>query len=83
MANIEISKLEPAGSQLFEDSESYLNELTEFQMMGVAGGAGARTFTQVIIKDVSSVGDVSFNGPIITNTANTNTFGNNNSNIGK
>ncbi|NJM71154.1 MAG: hypothetical protein HC862_13520 [Scytonema sp. RU_4_4] len=38
MANIEINNLHPAGSELFQDSESFLNELSDRQMWGVQGG---------------------------------------------
>jgi hypothetical protein len=37
MASIKISELRPAGSELFQDSESFLNELNEQEMM-VSGG---------------------------------------------
>ena len=39
MANIVISDLRPAGSELFSDSESYLRDLKEQEMMYTAGGA--------------------------------------------
>ena len=38
MANIDISDLSPAGADLFLDSESYLNDLTEGEMRNLAGG---------------------------------------------
>jgi len=41
MANIVISDLRPAGSELFSDSESYLRDLKEQEMMYTAGGAVA------------------------------------------
>ena len=37
MANIDISDLSPAGADLFLDSESYLNDLTEGEML-IFGG---------------------------------------------
>lgn len=40
MANITISDLRPAGADLFSDSESYLTDLTESEMLGTLGGAG-------------------------------------------
>ena len=40
MANINISDLRPAGADLFLDSESYLNDLTEGEML-VTGGQRA------------------------------------------
>jgi len=38
MATIEISDLRPAGSELFLDSESYLNEVTNEEMNNLSGG---------------------------------------------
>lgn len=38
MANIIISDLEPAGANLFRDSESFLHELTEQEVGDVLGG---------------------------------------------
>ncbi|MDB9319544.1 MULTISPECIES: hypothetical protein [Cyanophyceae] len=38
MANIVISELRPAGSELFMDSESYLTDLNEQEMMNTLGG---------------------------------------------
>ncbi len=38
MANINISDLRPAGADLFLDSESYLNDLTQGEIEGVVGG---------------------------------------------
>ncbi|WP_293164645.1 hypothetical protein [Okeania sp. SIO2C9] len=38
MANINISDLHPAGADLFLDSESYLNDLTEQEMTNTLGG---------------------------------------------
>jgi hypothetical protein len=38
MANINISDLSPAGADLFLDSESYLNDLTEGEMTNTLGG---------------------------------------------
>ena len=39
MANINISDLRPAGADLFLDSESYLNDLTEGEMTNTLGGS--------------------------------------------
>jgi hypothetical protein len=38
MANIDINNLHPVGSELFQDSESFLNELSDREMWGVQGG---------------------------------------------
>jgi hypothetical protein len=40
MANIQLSELNPAGSELFADSESYLNDLSLADATVVHGGAG-------------------------------------------
>lgn len=39
MASIQIKNLQPAGSNLFNDSESYLNELTESELVASHGGS--------------------------------------------
>ncbi len=39
MANILISDLRPAGAELFMDSESYLNDLTDAEMMNTKGAS--------------------------------------------
>ncbi|MHC5937797.1 hypothetical protein [Nostoc sp.] len=69
MASIKISELRPAGSELFQDSESFLQELGA-QEMGITGGAVVATLS--VIKSVvvnSKVG----------NTVNANTYTNVNS----
>ena len=38
MANIAISNLRPTGANLFQDSESFLNDLTEQEIADVSGG---------------------------------------------
>ena len=44
MGNINISDLRPAGADLFLDSESYLNDLTEGEMTNTLGGQGSFMF---------------------------------------
>jgi len=39
MANITISDLRPAGADLFSDSESYLDDLSEGQISSTHGGS--------------------------------------------
>jgi hypothetical protein len=41
MAFLKISELRPAGSELFQDSESYLNELNEQEISATVGGDGS------------------------------------------
>ena len=38
MANIVISELRSAGSELFQDSETFMNDLTEEDMINTLGG---------------------------------------------
>jgi hypothetical protein len=40
MASIKISNLNPTGSDLFADSESYLNELKDEELTSIQGGTG-------------------------------------------
>ncbi|MDT9198166.1 hypothetical protein H4N54_25205 [Limnospira fusiformis KN01] len=44
MANITISDLHPAGADLFSDSESYLYDLSESEMLGTLVGGSKRGF---------------------------------------
>jgi hypothetical protein len=44
MANIIICDLDPAGANLFRDSESFLHELTEQEVGEVLGGKEKFTF---------------------------------------
>lgn len=38
MASIQISELNPSGADLFSDPESFINDLTDNDFSGVAGG---------------------------------------------
>ncbi|NEO45549.1 MAG: hypothetical protein F6K55_16035 [Moorea sp. SIO4A3] len=40
MSSIKIAELRPAGSELFQDSESFLNELSDGQEMDMVLGGG-------------------------------------------
>lgn len=42
MSSIKIVELRPAGSELFQDSESFLNELSDGQEMDMVLGGGRR-----------------------------------------
>ena len=48
MANINISDLSPAGADLFLDSESYLNDLTEGETNVLLGGGRVRILWSLI-----------------------------------
>lgn len=38
MASIKISNLQPAGSEFFNDSESFMSELTDSELVNTQGG---------------------------------------------
>ena len=49
MASIEINNLQPAGADLFNDSESYLNDLKSQEWDVVSGGSMTWETTIIII----------------------------------
>ncbi|MDJ0741826.1 MAG: bacteriocin [Xenococcaceae cyanobacterium MO_167.B27] len=55
MAEIKLSELRPAGSELLEDSESFLNELNDRELENVVGG---NTIVSVASQNSISVGTV-------------------------
>ncbi|MGK7938010.1 MAG: bacteriocin [Xenococcaceae cyanobacterium] len=55
MAEIKLSELRPAGSELLEDSESFLNELNDRELENVVGG---NTIASVASQNSISVGTV-------------------------
>jgi hypothetical protein len=54
MSTINISDLHPAGSNLFSDSESYMNELGDSQLDMINGGATPATATIGIVSFISA-----------------------------
>lgn len=78
MTNIELSELNPAGSELFQDSENFLQELTEEEMEGIGGGLFDFNFDFDF--KLTFFGNTIFTAN--TNTINANTIGNANSVIG-
>ncbi|MDJ0590124.1 MAG: hypothetical protein QNJ72_09040 [Pleurocapsa sp. MO_226.B13] len=74
MSKIQLSELNPAGSELFEDSENFMNELNDEEMGNVVGGL---TFAQSGVGISATVTAVSNNG----NTVNANTATNINSGV--
>jgi hypothetical protein len=55
MASIKISELRPAGSELFQDSESFLNELGDRDML-LSGSGGSNNNISVISQYTQSIG---------------------------
>jgi hypothetical protein len=48
MSTLKISELRPAGSEFFNDSESYLNELNEQEIGAIEGGGYKPLITSVV-----------------------------------
>jgi hypothetical protein len=53
MASIKIAELRPVGSELFQDSESFLNELNGQQELSILGGG---TVFSVVSQATISIG---------------------------
>ena len=54
MAKIKISELRPAGSELLQDSESFLNELSDHDLENVVGGAVIESAVSQVTNSVAS-----------------------------
>ncbi len=68
MASIKIAELRPAGSELFQDSESFLNELSESrEMEHVVGGAFTVVGVSLTAQTVVSVNGNSINANTVFN----------------
>ncbi len=76
MSAIQIADLRPAGFELFQDSESFLYELSDAQMIAVEGGKRFGGNLQSLVNINIAVTIFT-----IGNTINANTIGNGNSAI--
>ncbi|MGK7938012.1 MAG: hypothetical protein AB4206_19770 [Xenococcaceae cyanobacterium] len=54
MAKIKISELCPAGSELLQDSENFLNELNDYELENVVGGAAINSAASQVSVSVAS-----------------------------
>lgn len=68
MATIKINHLHPTGADLFQDSESYLNELTA-EDTGVVGGDAQVIFVSVVTRTLGVNSQASFSLGISLETA--------------
>ncbi|AKG20536.1 hypothetical protein [Calothrix sp. 336/3] len=59
MSTIKISELYPVGSELFQDSESYLNELNDQEMLVMGGKKNKYKFVITSVIEVISQASVS------------------------
>ena len=66
MSKIKISKLQPAGFELFEDRESFLHQLTEEEISLIKGGFTLAGGTQCTDPDRSLALCESFLSPAFT-----------------
>ncbi len=80
MSSIQITDLYPAGSELFQDSESFLQELTDNDTTLVGAGRLA-SLVQINIGFITFYNNTLFS--VNTNTINGNTIGNGVSVIGR
>lgn len=48
MSSIKVNDLSPAGSELFQDDESFMNELTNDELGSVQGGLLSLTLTLTV-----------------------------------
>lgn len=64
MAEIKLSELRPAGSELLQDSESFLTELSDRELDNVVGGHNQSHFT-IYIKPFTNIEPITF-GPLPT-----------------
>jgi bacteriocin-like protein len=77
MASIKISELHPAGSELFQDSESFLNELTDDEMESVEGGLDLKKVLAKLSLPLSELAKLNFAQTIVSmrgNGVNNNTI---------
>ncbi len=59
MANIEIKNLQLAGSELFQDSETFLNEMSDSEVWSVQGGISIGTVSDPLASASSAtLGDI-------------------------
>ncbi|MGB6297882.1 MAG: hypothetical protein WBF90_17095 [Rivularia sp. (in: cyanobacteria)] len=65
MASIKISELRPVGSELFVDSESFLNELNDQE---ISATVGAGTVASVVSQASISVGISILSASVVTQT---------------
>jgi len=66
MASIKIAELRPVGSELFQDSESFLNELNGQQELSILGGG---TVFSVVSQATISIGISILTRSVVTQTA--------------
>lgn len=82
MSDIKISELQSSGSELFEDNENYIQDLTDEEMTDIAGAYG---YSNVNVQASIYSNVTIFNNSVFTangNTINGNSIGNGNTAVG-
>ena len=77
MAEIKLSELRPAGSELLQDSESFLNELNDRDLDNVVGGDtidSVASQNSATVASILSVTDVAISQSNLTDGGNDFTF---------
>ena len=69
MAQLQLSELGPAGSELFQDSESFLEELSDRELDFITGGNDLETVVTQNSQTVGSINTVSVVGISATNVS--------------
>ena len=69
MAKLKLSELSPAGSELFRDSESFLEELSDRELDLIAGGNTTNTVVTVNSQSVGTINTASVVGVSVTNVS--------------
>ena len=70
MAQLKLSELSPVGSELFQDSETFLEELSDGELDFVAGGADSvESVATLASNSVGSINTVSVVGISATNVS--------------
>ncbi|NEO73672.1 hypothetical protein [Moorena sp. SIO3H5] len=83
MSTIKIAELRPAGSELFQDSESFLNELSDGQEMNmVLGGFSGFPFSFGTFQTVQSVQSIDTASIVSNSVVTGNSVVSVNSNVG-
>ncbi|MUG97575.1 hypothetical protein F7734_36750 [Scytonema sp. UIC 10036] len=62
MASIEINELRPAGAELFHDSESFLDELSDREVWGGAASASAPATLGALLSPTLGDGSINITG---------------------
>ena len=66
MAEIKLSELRPVGSELLQDSESFLNELDDRELENVVGGVSIASVASQASISVGSINTISDVGQSVT-----------------